>query len=81
MDTAPIKTTNKIRLRGGLADDAETLGQICYEAFRSISEAHSFPPDFPSPEAAVGLISARSSRERVERLTSARSARSSSDQP
>ena len=57
MDTARIKTTNKIRLRGGLADDAETLGQICYEAFRSISEAHSFPPDFPSPEAAVGLIS------------------------
>ena len=32
-------------------------GRICYEAFGTISEAHNFPPDFPSAESATGLIS------------------------
>jgi GNAT superfamily N-acetyltransferase len=37
-------------------DDAEACGVICYEAFRTIAEAHNFPPDFPSPDAGVGLM-------------------------
>jgi hypothetical protein len=38
-------------------EDVETCGRICYEAFKSISERHNFPPDFPSPEVAAGLLS------------------------
>ena len=44
-------------LRAGTADDAEACGIICYEAFKKISEQHNFPPDFPTPEPAIGLLS------------------------
>ena len=44
-----------LTLRPGTAADAEACGTICYHAFKTISDAHNFPPDFPSPEAAVGL--------------------------
>jgi predicted N-acetyltransferase YhbS len=57
MSTAQGKQTNEIKLRPARFSDAEILGQICYSAFKTVSEAHNFPPDFPSPEAAVGLIS------------------------
>jgi predicted N-acetyltransferase YhbS len=43
-------------LRPGTAEDAETCGDICYRAFQTISEAHNFPPDFPSPDVATGLL-------------------------
>lgn len=46
-----------VRLRPGRPEDAERLGSICYKAFATISGAHNFPPDFPSPEVAVGLMS------------------------
>jgi predicted N-acetyltransferase YhbS len=45
------------RLRVGSSADAEACGMICYEAFKAISEHHNFPPDFPSAEAACGLLS------------------------
>ncbi len=44
-------------LRSGKPEDAETCGAICYQAFRTISDQHNFPRDFPVPEAAVGLLS------------------------
>jgi predicted N-acetyltransferase YhbS len=44
-------------LRPGRADDADACGRICYEAFRTISDRHNFPTDFPSAEAATGLMS------------------------
>lgn len=44
-------------LRPGTPDDAETCGQICYDAFKTISDQHNFPQDFPSPEPAIGLLS------------------------
>ena len=44
-------------LRPGRPDDAGACGRICYEAFRTISDSHNFPPDFPSAEAATGLMS------------------------
>lgn len=43
-------------LRQVREDDIPTCGRICYEAFRSIAERHNFPPDFPSPEVATGVI-------------------------
>ena len=44
------------KLRPGVPDDAEVCGQICYEAFGSISAAHGFPSDFPSADVAIGLV-------------------------
>jgi predicted N-acetyltransferase YhbS len=46
----------KITLRTCRPDDAETCGQICYRAFKSVSDQHNFPPDFPDVAAAVGLM-------------------------
>jgi predicted N-acetyltransferase YhbS len=45
-----------VKLRPGTPDDAELCGTICYEAFGSISAAHGFPSDFPSPEVAIDLV-------------------------
>ena len=46
-----------IVLRPGTAADAAACGTICYEAFKAICTAHNFPPDFPSPQVASGLLS------------------------
>jgi predicted N-acetyltransferase YhbS len=45
-----------IELRPGTPQDADICGRICYEAFKTISEAHGFTPDFPAPEVAIGLL-------------------------
>jgi predicted N-acetyltransferase YhbS len=47
-----------VKLRPGTPDDAEACGRICYDAFATLAAAHGFPCDFPSPEAATGLVSA-----------------------
>ncbi|HWF59347.1 MAG TPA: GNAT family N-acetyltransferase [Nitrospira sp.] len=44
-------------LRPGTVRDAEACGRIGYEAFKAIAEQHGFPPDFPSADRAVGLLS------------------------
>jgi len=44
-------------LRPGRPEDANICGTICYEAFKAIADQHNFPPDFPSREVAVGLLS------------------------
>ena len=46
-----------LKLRPGTPEDAERCGTICYEAFTTISSAHNFPQDFPSPAVAIGLLS------------------------
>lgn len=46
-----------IQIRSMRHEDVQTCGRICYEAFKSIAEKHNFPPDFPSPDAAAGLLS------------------------
>ena len=46
----------ELKLRSGTPEDAEICGTICYNAFRTISEAHGFAPDFPAPEVAIGLL-------------------------
>src|SRR5215469_13180135 len=45
-----------ISLRSGTPADAEVCGRICYNAFKTISEAHGFVPDFPSPEVAIDVL-------------------------
>ena len=46
-----------ITLRRGRREDAERGGSICFEAFKALAERHHFPPDFPSADAAIGLLS------------------------
>jgi predicted N-acetyltransferase YhbS len=43
--------------RPGIPADAPACGRICYEAFKAIAEQHNFPPDFPSADVAVELLS------------------------
>lgn len=50
-DAAPVQ------LRRATPEDAPVCGKICFEAFTDISTRHNFPPDFPSPDVAVGLLS------------------------
>jgi predicted N-acetyltransferase YhbS len=54
-----------VKLRRANAADAPRLGEICYRAFKAIAEAHNFPPDFPSPDVAAGLLSGHISDERI----------------
>ena len=51
------KAQPDITIRTATAEDGLACGQICYDAFSTISAAHGFPCDLPGPEAAVGLLS------------------------
>lgn len=37
--------------------DVPEAGRICHDAFRAIAVQHNFPPDFPGPDVATGLLS------------------------
>jgi len=45
-------------IRRASAADAEVCGRICFEAFTALANRHNFPPDFPAPEVAIGVLSA-----------------------
>ncbi len=45
-----------IMIREATPADAEICGRICYDAFKTISAAHGFAPDFPAPEVPTGLL-------------------------
>ncbi len=45
-----------IQIRPMKAEDVETCGRICYEAFKGISESHNFRPDFPTAQAGIDLL-------------------------
>lgn len=47
----------EIKIRKATPDDAKSCGIICYEAFKAIANQHNFPPDFPSADIAVDLLS------------------------
>lgn len=42
--------------------DAARAGEVCYQAFKTISEQHGFPPDFPDAQTAIGLFEYMTSR-------------------
>ena len=46
----------EVTIRRATPEDAPACGAICYQAFYDINTAHNFPPDLPSPEAGVGLL-------------------------
>ena len=51
------RTKNRdIQLRTGSLADAQACGEICYQAFETISAQHSFASDFPDVEAACDFV-------------------------
>ena len=53
----PAFNTSPVAVRKARVEDAPVCGRICYDAFTKISTEHGFPPDFPSVEVAVGVLS------------------------
>jgi predicted N-acetyltransferase YhbS len=47
----------EVFVRPAKPEDAPRCGQICYDAFDTISSRHGFACDLPGPEAAKGLLS------------------------
>jgi GNAT superfamily N-acetyltransferase len=54
-----------IQLRPMKQQDVEIGGRICFEAFKAIADEHNFPRDFPSADAAAGLLSQLVSRDDI----------------
>jgi len=52
-----MKAAPELVLRPGTVDDADACGRICYEAFATLATGHGFPPDFPSPDVAIEVLS------------------------
>ncbi len=46
-----------VKLREARPEDAERCGRICHDAFATINAEHNFPPDIPTPEMGVGILS------------------------
>jgi GNAT superfamily N-acetyltransferase len=46
-----------IMIRRAKPEDAPVCGRVCYEAFHKISTDHGFPPDFPSVDVAISVLS------------------------
>ena len=43
-------------IRVAKPEDSGVCGQICYEAFATLSAKHGFLPDFPNPQVATGVM-------------------------
>jgi GNAT superfamily N-acetyltransferase len=54
--TTPSSVASNVQIRRATPADAEACGHICYQAFSAINRHHNFPPDFPAPDVAVGLL-------------------------
>jgi predicted N-acetyltransferase YhbS len=50
------ESNSEVVIRVATEADAAVCGQICYDAFSTISGEHNFPCDLPSAEAAVGVM-------------------------
>ncbi|MBW4574258.1 MAG: GNAT family N-acetyltransferase [Aphanothece sp. CMT-3BRIN-NPC111] len=57
MENLTVIADETFKLRAGSPADAQACGDICYEAFKTISQQHNFPPDFQSSEVVQGMIS------------------------
>ncbi|MDO8434250.1 MAG: GNAT family N-acetyltransferase [Candidatus Binatus sp.] len=55
----------KVQIRPATQNDVTICGKIAYLAFKSIADQHNFPPDFPSVEDAVGVVSAMVASPRI----------------
>jgi GNAT superfamily N-acetyltransferase len=52
-----IPGLQSIVIRRATPADAGACGRICYDAFTTLSDKHSFPRDFPAPEVATHILS------------------------
>ena len=55
--TANGESQPNVTVRRARPEDAERCGRICYEAFKTISEEHGFPPDFSAPDIPMAVLS------------------------
>lgn len=46
-----------LQIRRATVADAAACGKICFEAFGKVAAEHNFPPELPSPEMAIGVLS------------------------
>src|ERR1700685_2876923 len=46
-----------LQIRRATAADAAACGKICFEAFSKVAAENNFPPELPSPEMAIGVLS------------------------
>jgi predicted N-acetyltransferase YhbS len=53
---AERETAINVEFRVGRPGDADACGRICYEAFGAIANAHGFPNEFPSAQAATSVL-------------------------
>jgi predicted N-acetyltransferase YhbS len=53
----PNQPRDEVTIRQARPEDASVCGQICYDAFNTVSQSHSFPCDLPGPETATALLS------------------------
>jgi GNAT superfamily N-acetyltransferase len=51
------QSSARVVIRAATPEDSAVCGRICYDAFSRINRDHGFPCDFPSPEAATGVLS------------------------
>jgi hypothetical protein len=52
----PNQPPPELAIRTAVPEDALACGQICFDAFSTINQAHNFPCDFPGPEVATGVL-------------------------
>jgi hypothetical protein len=55
--TYVAKSQPEVVVRAATLDDSSVCGQICFDAFSTLSTKHGFPCDFPGPQASTGLLS------------------------
>jgi GNAT superfamily N-acetyltransferase len=53
----PQTQNTAVSIRVATKDDVPAAGKICFDAFTAISSAHNFPPDVPSLDMGIGLMS------------------------
>ena len=54
---ALINENQVVRIRRATPADAEACGRIGFDAFSTLANKHNFPPDFPTPEHSVHVLS------------------------
>ncbi|MGH8137513.1 MAG: GNAT family N-acetyltransferase [Steroidobacteraceae bacterium] len=54
-----------VSVRRGRSSDAGIVGEICYKAFKALSEEHNFLPDFPNAEVATQALGMLLTHERI----------------
>ncbi len=48
--------SSNVTIRKTTPKDAAVCGQICFDAFCAVNRAHGFPPDFPSSEVTIEVL-------------------------